>query len=161
MNKITIYWAAPLFTQAERIWNRLCAENLRKRGYDVILPQDEAKKFIKAGRIDFQKIAENCLFQATSPDTDVMVAVLDGADSDSGTSLEVGLRIKSGGWVVGIRTDCRGSEDKGLNAMFRLADEIIYFPSFNESYEELCDKIDEAIKGIIDIETKIGKRKAD
>jgi hypothetical protein len=66
--------------------------------------------------------------------------------------LEVGLRIKSGGWVIGIRTDFRGSEDRKLNAMFCLADEIIYFPSFNESYEELCDKVDETIQKIMAIQ---------
>lgn len=144
---ITIYWAGPLFTQAERIWNRLCAECLRNRGYHVILPQDEAKKFIQDGHIDFDGIAKDCREQAI--EWDVMVAILDGADSDSGTSLEVGLRIQNKGIVIGVRTDFRSSEDQHVNAMFRLINKLIYFPSFDESYEKLCAEIDKAIRDCV------------
>lgn len=144
---ITIYWAGPLFTQAERIWNRLCAECLRSRGYDVILPQDEVKKFIQNGQIDFDGIAQNCRKQAV--EYDVMVAILDGADSDSGTSLEVGLRIQNKGIIIGVRTDFRSSEDGHVNAMFRLINKLIYFPSFDESYEKLCAEIDKAIRDCV------------
>ena len=49
---ITLYWAAPVFTQAERIWNRLCAEYLRKKNYVVILPQDEVVKFMVKGKME-------------------------------------------------------------------------------------------------------------
>ena len=137
---ITLYWAGPLFTQAERIWNRLCAEYLRKKGYDVILPQDEGKKF----KGDCKGIAKHCFEQTVS--SDVFVAVLDGADTDSGTSLEAGIRIRRGLLSIGVRTDFRASEDGQLNAMFRLFDTIIYFPSFDESYEKLCDQIDQTIR---------------
>ncbi|MDP2855848.1 MAG: nucleoside 2-deoxyribosyltransferase domain-containing protein [bacterium] len=142
-----IYWAGPLFTQAERIWNRLCAECLRNKGYHVILPQDEAKKFIQDGQIDFDGIAKDCRQQAI--ECNVMVAILDGADSDSGTSLEVGLRIQSKGIVIGVRTDFRCSEDGQLNAMFRLINKLIYFPSFDESYEKLCGQIDKIIRDCV------------
>jgi len=138
--KITLYWAGPVFTQAERSWNRLCAEYLRKKGYDVILPQDEAKKFPG----DPAGIAKHCFQQTTV--SKVFVAVLDGADTDSGTSLEAGIRIKSGLLSIGVRTDFRASEDGQLNAMFRLFDTIIYFPSFDESYEKLCGQIDQTIR---------------
>jgi len=138
--KITLYWAGPVFTQAERSWNRLCAEYLRKKGYDVILPQDEAKKFPG----DPAGIAKHCFQQTTV--SKVFVAVLDGADTDSGTSLEAGIRIRSGLLSIGVRTDFRASEDGQLNAMFRLFDTIIYFPSFDESYEKLCDQIDQTIR---------------
>jgi len=150
MNKITIYWAASCFTQAERIWNRLCARYLRKKGHLVILPQDEAKLFPD----DPEKMAINCYTQSIS--SDIVVAILDGPDPDSGMSMEVGFKIRdrefrNRGRVLGVRTDFRVSEDEHLNLMFRLVDQRIYFPSFNESYEKLCDKIDEAIKGILDI----------
>ena len=140
---ITIYWAGPFFTQAERIWNRLCAECLRNRGYNVILPQDEAKQF----KGDCKGIAKHCHEQAI--ESDVMVANLDGADSDSGTSLEVGLRIQNKGIVIGVRTDFRSSEDGHVNAMFRLINKLIYFPSFDESYEKLCAEIDKTIRDCV------------
>lgn len=159
MDQITLYWAAPCFTQAERIWNRLCVESLRKKGYNVILPQDEANKFFVDDVLDFDALAENCYSQAIA--SDVVVAVLDGPDPDSGMSMEVGFKIRDielkmsnprvlvKGAAIGVRTDFRVSEDGQLNAMFRLLDDVILFPSFNESYEELCDKIDESIKRLL------------
>ncbi|HRY77069.1 MAG TPA: nucleoside 2-deoxyribosyltransferase domain-containing protein [Candidatus Paceibacterota bacterium] len=143
---ITIYWAGPLFTQAERIWNRICAECLRSRGYRVILPQDRNLPLVN-GKPDFDAIAKDCQEQAI--EADVMVAVLDGPDSDSGTSLEVGLKIQDKGIVIGVRTDFRSSEDGQLNAMFRLVRKLIYFPSFSEAYEQFCAQIDEAIRDCI------------
>lgn len=143
-NGITIYWAGPLFTQAERIWNRLCAECLRGRGYQVILPQDREPPVLVGGKPDFDAIARDCHIQAI--DSDVVVATLDGADSDSGTSLEVGLKIQDKGIVIGVRTDFRSSEDNHVNAMFRLIKKLIYFSSFDEDYEKLCVQIDLAIR---------------
>lgn len=147
---LTVYWAAPLFTQAERLWNRRCAESLSARGYSVMLPQDEAMQCIRDGRVDARAVAELCYRQAIA--CDVMVAVLDGADSDSGTSIEAGLRVGHGRatniprLVIGIRTDFRASEDEQLNAMFRLLDHVIRFPSFNENPEALCGEIDAVIR---------------
>lgn len=144
-----IYWAGPLFTQAERIWNRMCAESLRAFGYTVILPQDEAEAFITDNVVDALGIAEHCYQQATH--CDVVVAILDGADSDSGTSVEVGLVVGHrrgsgrGAYVVAVRTDFRASEDGQLNAMFRLVDEVIYFPSLSEDTAMLCDGIHKCI----------------
>lgn len=152
MEKVTLYWAASCFTQAERIWNRLCVEELRAKGYIVTLPQDEANKFIVNGILDFDALAEHCYSQAVGHM--VVVGVLDGPDPDSGTSMETGFKIrdiKTGGKgiAIGVRTDFRVSEDGQLNAMFRLLNDVVFFPSFNESYQELCDKIDEKIKELL------------
>ncbi|PIQ92288.1 MAG: hypothetical protein COV69_03015 [Parcubacteria group bacterium CG11_big_fil_rev_8_21_14_0_20_39_14] len=152
MDKTVIYWAAPCFTQAERIWNRLCAEYLRKKGHEVILPQDEANKFLGGDKQDFKGLAESCYSQAIG--CDAMVDILDGPDPDSGMSMEAGFKIrdiKTGGRgvTVGVRTDFRVSEDGQLNAMFRLLDDIVFFPSFNESCQELCDQIDEKIQTLL------------
>jgi hypothetical protein len=57
-----------------------------------------------------------------------MIVVLDGADSDRGSSMEAGLRIgykralNDLGAIIGVRTNCRASEDGQLNAKFRLID---------------------------------------
>jgi hypothetical protein len=80
-----------------------------------------------------------------------MIVVLDGADTDSGASLEAGIKIghrratKTAATIVGVRTDFRVSEDAHLNAMFRLLDEIVYFPSFNEDPEALCGALHNTI----------------
>jgi nucleoside 2-deoxyribosyltransferase len=111
-------------------------------GYSVLLPQEEALRFTTPEGVDANGIAELCYMQAVR--CDVMVVVLDGADSDSGTSLEAGIKIghhralNGAGTIIGVRTDFRASEDGQLNAMFRLLDKVVYFPSFNEDPEALC-----------------------
>ncbi len=139
-----IYWAAPLFTQAERIWNRLCAETLRNMGYVVVLPQDRAEEHIRPdGSMDFVNLAGDCYCCAL--ESDAVVAVLDGPDSDSGTSMEAAFKLQHGGLAVGVRTDFRKAEDGQLNAMFRLLTDIVYLASFDESHEKLCLMIDSAL----------------
>ncbi len=141
---IKVYWAAPCFSQGERLWNRLCASCLEGMGYIIMLPQDEAPKPANGdGGIDFTWLAENC--RKGVEDADIVVAVLDGPDPDSGTSVECGIAITIGKKIIGVRTDFRTSEDGHLNAMFRLIKNRIYFPSFNESHELLCQEIHLAI----------------
>ncbi len=150
MTGIKLYWGAPLFTQAERIWNRMCATILRENyGYTVLLPQEEAERFIdtETGTIDFDGIVETCEEQARS--AHIGVFILDGADSDSGTSVEAGIRIGIKTPSIGVRTDFRGSEDGRVNAMFRLLDTIVYFPSYDESVDKLCGQIDRAIQKVL------------
>ena len=86
MKKIILF--GPLFTQAERIWNRLLKEAMEKEGaaeFEVILPQKEAAKFqhISDEALRLKFIIEKCLENASS--LDVAVVILDGADTDSGT----------------------------------------------------------------------------
>lgn len=49
---------------------------------------------------------------------DIVVAVLDGSDADSGTAWETGYACAKGIPVIGVRTDFRlQGDDKGLNLM--------------------------------------------
>ncbi len=137
---VVIYWAAPCFSQADRKQNRLCAEYLRKKGYKVVLPQDEAAYFITEDKEDLLGLAWNCYYEALS--SDIVIVILDGADPDSGASMEAGFKIRDGGLTLGVRTDIPGSEEKGLNAMFKLLTALIKFSSLNENHEELCEVID-------------------
>ena len=129
--KETIYWAAPLFTLAERAFNLNCAKILRNEDYMVILPQEQAEPFDMPRQA--LELAEQCKRQVIQ--SDVLVAILDGPDTDSGTSMEIGIKIASRmltgkGLTIGIRTDFRASEDGQLNAMFRLMDKVVYLPSY-------------------------------
>jgi len=102
----TIYFAAPLFTHAERLWNAQVTRCLRARGHDVILPQEaDAEMLAERGKFDgpflFQKAIdglERC---------SVVIAILDGADPDSGTAWECGYASKLGRPIIGVRTDFR------------------------------------------------------
>jgi nucleoside 2-deoxyribosyltransferase len=143
----TVIVLGPLFTQAERIWNRLLKQAIEKEREElkVVLPQDNAKKFIKNNKVNFKALMENCLVNAKSHD--IAIAILDGPDADSGTCVEIGFRKGTNRKlkVIGVRTDFRASENEGLNAMLHICDKIIYFPSFNEDVEKLAQEIIVAI----------------
>ena len=100
-----IYLAAPLFSDAERAYNLEVAGLLRKNYFDVFLPQEtsddpETRNTQEQGRIFTVNL--NALKAA-----DMVVAVIDGADADSGTSWEMGYASALGKKVIGIRTDFR------------------------------------------------------
>ena len=94
-----LYFAGPLFTTPERTWNAEVVAALRAAGHEVFLPQekepgkDAAGIFATdVGGIDW---------------ADVLVAIMDGPDPDSGTSWEVGYAYGSQKPIVLVRTDFR------------------------------------------------------
>ena len=106
-----IYFAGPLFSAAERDWNATLAAALRTAGHEVFLPQEQepgkdAKGIFATdvGGIDW---------------ADGLVAIMDGADPDSGTCWEVGYAYGKKPIVL-VRTDTRrnaGSGGSGYNPM--------------------------------------------
>lgn len=104
---IHIYFAAPLFTQAEWRWNAQVVCELRRLDFEVTLPQEIAQRML-TGEEPFDARA---LFMANIlgiEQADILVAVFDGADPDSGACWECGYAYKLGRPVMGIRTDLRG-----------------------------------------------------
>ena len=106
----SIYLAAPLFSQAEQNFNWRLYEFLTSEGYAVFLPQKECEH--KRGK----EIYETCLAGLRA--AAVVVAILDGADADSGTCWECGYAVGCGIPTIAVRTDIRESGDtRGFNAM--------------------------------------------
>jgi nucleoside 2-deoxyribosyltransferase/predicted secreted protein len=100
-----VYLAAPLFSEAERLFNTSVARLLRTGLFDVYLPQEagddsEIRDIREQERIfSFNKTAlEN---------SDFVVAVIDGADADSGTSWEMGYAFAQKKPIIALRTDFR------------------------------------------------------
>jgi nucleoside 2-deoxyribosyltransferase len=114
---MVIYLSAPLFTQVERRWNRELGGLLENGipGARVILPQDFKVRQRYNDPRTFPDIFRSCLRAMDS--ADVVVALLDGADCDSGTAFEIGYAYAKGKPVIGIRTDFRKNQDRGLNIM--------------------------------------------
>lgn len=135
-----IYLAGPLFTAAERTWNAWLAEALRKKGFEVALPQEEAAAFISGAGIDYAGIFAACLEGIRS--ANVVVAVFDGVDVDSGTAFECGYAYSKGIPILGVRTDIRsGGEENGVNAMLsRSCQQVVSVPAFKNG-EELVSSI--------------------
>lgn len=106
-----IYWAGPLFSVGERWFNQVLSDRLQAAGYQVFLPQAECARLTETAAI-FDRCRSG-LQQA-----DGVIAVLDGADADSGTCWECGYAFAQKLPIVAIRTDFRASGDSGgFNAM--------------------------------------------
>lgn len=114
-----LYYAAPLFTAAERAWNADNARRLRDLlpGWTVLVPQEFCAAFDPAPgqRPDFAAIFAACVRELER--ADAVLAVLDGADPDSGTCWEAGFAYARGIPVVGLRSDWRPGEDGAANCM--------------------------------------------
>ena len=100
----TVYLAAPLFSEAECDFNRKLRDELTSAGFNVFLPQEDSNN-IKDNK-DRQKIIFNKNLGGIEI-SDIIVAVIDGADVDSGTAWEIGFAFARGKTVVGLRTDFR------------------------------------------------------
>lgn len=103
-----IYFAAPLFTLAEREWNKSVASQLTFQfGYDVFLPQDhEPREFTARAIFEMDRDGIDS--------SDAVVAIMDGPDPDSGTCWEVGYAYAKSMPIVAVRTDFRGSGEGNM-----------------------------------------------
>jgi nucleoside 2-deoxyribosyltransferase len=73
---------------------------------------------------------------------EVVVAILDGPDADSGTSFEMGYARGRGKRVIGVRTDFRGSKDHEVNLMLSNAcSDMVMEPSTTTTIERLAERI--------------------
>ncbi len=99
----TVYLAAPLFSEAERDFNRKLRDEIKKAGFSVFLPQEDSNNVKGEKR---QEIIFNKNLNAIE-NSDIIVAVVDGTDIDSGTAWEIGYASAKGKPVIGLRTDFR------------------------------------------------------
>ena len=136
--KINIYLAGPLFSEAERNYNKQLKTILNKKGFNVFLPQEDA--FDNSTLRDDNKnmvIFENNIRGIDL--SDVIVAILDGgSDVDSGTAWEVGYAYSNKVPIYGIRTDFRtlGTEGR-VNLMIEKSLEYLA-----EDVNELCRELE-------------------
>jgi nucleoside 2-deoxyribosyltransferase len=105
-----VYFAGPLFTSAEHDWNAEITAALRAAGHEVYLPQEQEPGRDSAGifATDIGGIEWS----------DVLLAIMDGPDPDSGTAWEVGYAFGKKPIVL-VRTDLRATTgyEGGYNAM--------------------------------------------
>ncbi len=100
----TVYLASPLFSEAELDFNRMLRDEIKNGGFSVFLPQEDSNNV--KDRDDRQMIifSKN---EAAIKRSDIVVAVVDGADVDSGTAWEIGYAYALGKPILGLRTDFR------------------------------------------------------
>lgn len=140
-----IYFAGPLFSLAEQDFNESLASALKRScgSLDIILPQRRAAEL--AGEEGFLGLMfKYCLDEIA--EADAVVAILDGADADSGTCVEIGYAKGLGKKIIGVRTDLRALEDRGLNLMVaNICSELILEPVPDTSIDDLAEKIVRAL----------------
>jgi nucleoside 2-deoxyribosyltransferase/predicted secreted protein len=102
-----VYLAAPLFSEGERAYNLSIAGHLRNNFFEVYLPQESGDNCPARNKNEQVRIfSENV---KAFNNADIIVAIIDGADADSGTSWEMGYAYAQGKQIIALRTDFRRS----------------------------------------------------
>jgi nucleoside 2-deoxyribosyltransferase len=101
---LRIFLAAPLFSEAERDFNSKIAAAFRKEGFEVWLAQEH--KFVEDHSIKMKNAIFTEDLEALKK-SDIILAVLDGVDVDSGVAFEVGFGYANRKPVLGLKTDHR------------------------------------------------------
>jgi len=103
--KYHIYLAAPLFSEAERRYNASIARLLRDNFFEVHLPQEKSDDTALRGESEQDRIFHSN--KEALDESDLLIAIIDGSDADSGTAWEMGYTFARGKPVIAIRTDFR------------------------------------------------------
>jgi nucleoside 2-deoxyribosyltransferase len=142
-----IFLAAPLFNEAERDFNFQTAKKLREHGFEVWMAQEAP--FIQHGNHAEKKIIYEGDILALKT-SDVVVAILDGVDVDSGVAYEMGYAKALGKPLVGLKTDYRTFSDmEEVNLMLAVSvstlckslNEVIDFLSKTKLFSEIARAI--------------------
>ncbi|MBG9983160.1 nucleoside 2-deoxyribosyltransferase [Aerococcaceae bacterium DSM 111020] len=120
-----IYFAAPLFSEAELLYNEHVVEKIRQSfpNIDVFLPQEQADINDKQSYADSKMIAQ--LDTDALLDSNMLVAVLDGLSIDPGVASEIGIAYQAGIPIIGLYTDSRqqgATNQQKLDALQELAE---------------------------------------
>jgi nucleoside 2-deoxyribosyltransferase/predicted secreted protein len=139
-----IYLAAPLFSKAERNFNATLSDLLKQHLFEVFLPQEAGDD------TDTRANAEQVrIFSKNKDDldrADIVVAVIDGADADSGTAWEMGYAYAHNKPVIAIRTDFRrvGMHEQ-VNLMLEVSSKVV------SSNIELLESVNSPLIGKRDV----------
>jgi len=143
-----IYFAGPLFSEAEREWIRSTIKKIEslaaQRGIkvEIIFPYDliTQSEIDSLGAKAKLEIFSRC--KSHLDDADIVIALLDGSQVDDGTAWEIGYfyaKKSAEQKIIGIRTDFRRageSEGAVVNAMIECACDWLV-----RTREELMDTV--------------------
>jgi nucleoside 2-deoxyribosyltransferase len=120
MRKPYLYFASPLFSQAEREFN--ChVRNVLLPYFDVFLPQEDGALIVDLLRAGLTPDTARKYVFKNDIDAinraDVLLIVLDGRSIDEGASFELGFAYAKDKLCVGLQTDARRLLSIGNNPM--------------------------------------------
>ena len=144
-----VYFAGPLFNQAEKDFNLAMTKILEEHGYQVFLPQRDGIEAVKLeGKTEEEVV--RMIFELDVREVrnaDIVFMNLDGRVPDEGACVELGIAYGIGKRCYGIKTDARTAETMfELNPMIsgcmikifrnfdgeKLKDELMQYLSENE-----------------------------
>jgi len=143
--KPKLYFAAPLFSQAERTFNVMLEAHLSET-FDVFLPQRDNHLFVElvASGLSIEA-AQQRVFDGdldAIEGSDVLLMVLDGRCIDEGACFELGFAYAMHKTCIGLQTDPRrllpiGNNpmiERALSKSFQTVEELLHWarqPDFN------------------------------
>lgn len=137
-----IYLATSLYTVAEREFGFSLTEKIEKLGYKVYYPWRDAgdEELIKIFNGDMSRVSDEIVRKNLEAirNCEQLIAITEGSDVESGTSMEIGFAHALGKRIRCLRTDFRTQGEKiGLvNIMIsRPADK--FYPSVDELVDDL------------------------
>jgi nucleoside 2-deoxyribosyltransferase len=114
-----IYFAAPLFCQAEQAFNLQLTDKLEEQGLIVFLPQRDG---VESSKPPYNEMTNDEQYQAIFRldrdkvlDADVFLFVLDGRVPDEGACVELGIAygqkhlLQQDKLIIGLQTDSRAA----------------------------------------------------
>lgn len=120
-----IYFAAPLFSEAELLYNEHVVKQIRAiyPDIDIFLPQEQGDINDKEAYADSKMIAK--LDTEALLDSDILIALLDGLSIDAGVASEIGVAYQAGIPIIALYTDSRqqgATNQQKLDALQELAE---------------------------------------
>ena len=116
----TIYFAGPLFSDAEIEFNLKLTKVLEDCGYKVYLPQRDTGLVADLDKKS-EKEKAHIIFESDLKgllESDILVMVLDGRVPDEGACVELGIAYANNKRCYGIKTDVRSfRKDLDINPM--------------------------------------------
>lgn len=115
-----IYFAGPMFSQAELAFNETAADYLESLGHKVFLPQRSGFRMDQLLQTMSQTEVSRLIFTTDYENiqkNDLFVIVLDGRVPDEGACVALGLAYASGKPCYGLKTGSRCEFTSGNNPM--------------------------------------------
>ena len=120
-----IYFASPLFSEMEQVYNSHIVANIRTHYPDIniYVPQEQADINDKNAYADSKQIAMVDTKQLL--ESQLVVAILDGATIDVGVATEIGVAYQAGIPILALYSDCRqqgATNSQKLEALRQVAE---------------------------------------
>ena len=142
--KKRIYLAAPLFSDAEKMFNLYLKEKLSEH-FEVYLPQEDGLLMVDLANkgVPFDKASKMIFDEDINAinKSDILLIVLDGRTIDEGAAVELGYAYSVGKQCIGFSTDPRTLLPNGHNPMVTCCMDAV-FSNVQELFEFYLNKKD-------------------